>query len=331
MPSSSSPSSSSASKPNIVNLLLSLLTASILASCGGGGGGDGGSAVSAQSASAATSAQLAQEPNAPQETGNTATDGFNWFNYRRQQAGLAAVARTAAIDGAAQAHSDYQKLNDVITHDETAGKPGFTGATLPDRLSAAGYTFTQRQYSYGEVISATGGTSGFSAAEDLVTAIYHRYVILEPKFKQAGAGFATVPDGYTYFTTDFASNGLSGGLGAGRLIGYPFNNQQRVPVDFFSDRETPDPVPNLNQVGYPVSVHADITSTVLVQSFTLKERGGAAVSVRLLTHAVDSETPPSAAAIVPLSVLNAQTTYDAQFAGTVDGMPMSLSWSFVTR
>jgi len=319
---------SQAAKPNIVKLLMCLLAASMLASCGGGG--DGGAGAFPQSTSA-SSAQLALEPNAPQETGDTATDGFNWFNYRRQQAGLAAVARTASVDGAAQAHSNYQKLNDIITHDETAGKPGFTGASLPDRLSAAGYTFTQRQYSYGEVISATGGTSGFSAAEDLVTAIYHRYVILEPKFKQAGAGFATVPGGYTYFTTDFASNGLTGGLGTGRVISYPFNNQQHVPVDFFSDRETPDPVPNLNQVGYPVSVHADINSTVVVQSFTLKERNGSAVSVKLLTHAIDSETPPSAAAIIPLSVLSTQTTYDAQFIGTVDGLPMSFSWSFVTR
>jgi len=320
--------SSQASKPAFVNLLL-LLTALTLASCGGGGG-DGGAAPAASGSSAA-SAQLALEPNAPQETGDTATDGVNWFNYRRQQAGLAAVSRTASIDAAAQAHSTYQKLNDTITHDETAGKPGFTGVTLPDRLSAAGYTFTQRQYSYGEVISATGSTSGFSAAEDLITAIYHRFVIMEPKFKEVGGGFDTVSGGYTYFTTDFASNGLSGGLGAGKIISYPFSNQQHVPVDFFSDRETPDPIPNQNQVGYPVSVHADITSTILVQSFTLKERGGAAVAVKLLTHSADTETPPSAAAIIPLNVLTAQTTYDAQFIGTIDGVPLTLSWSFMTR
>lgn len=317
------------SASTIANRLLSLLLALMLASCGGGGGNSSSSGV--VSSSSGSNSQLALEPNAPQLAGNTATDGFNWFNYRRQQAGLAPVVRTATIDTAAQAHSEYQKLNDTITHDEIPGKPGFTGATLPDRLRAAGYTFTQSRYSYGEVISATGDTSGFNAAEDLITAIYHRFVILEPKFKEAGSGFATVTGGYTYFTTNFTSNGLSGGLGIGRVITYPFNNQQRVPTDFFSDREIPDPVPNQNQVGYPISVHADITSTINVQSFTLKPRGGSAVSVKLLTESTDAETPPSTAAIIPLSVLAAQTTYDVQFIGTVDGVPVTRSWSFVTR
>jgi hypothetical protein len=30
-------------------------------------------------------------------------------------------------------------------------------------------------------------------------------------------------------------------------------------------------------------------------------------------------------------VLSAQTTYDVQFSGTVDGVPASLAWSFTTR
>jgi uncharacterized protein YkwD len=312
--------------PRLVSSIVSVLAAAILAGCGGGGDNGPQPAVAAPA-----QISLAQEPNAPQLTGNIATDGFNWFNYRRQQMGLAAVERNSILDTAAQNHSDYQKLNGVITHDEIPGKPGFTGATTANRLSAAGNVFNQSRYAYGEVISATGDTSGFDAADGLITAIYHRFVIFEPAFRQAGAGVGSVPNGYTYFTVDFAANGLGPGVGPGRFVNYPFANQQHVPVVFFSKRETPDPVPDLNEVGYPVSIHADITAVVDVQSFTLTTRGGAPLPVRLLSHATDANTRSSAAAIIPVNVLAANTTYDVRFIGTIDGAAVSRSWSFTTQ
>ncbi len=209
--------------------------------------------------------------------------------------------------------------------------PGFTGTTLINRLNAAGYTFTQGSHAYGEVIAASGDPSGFNAADDLITAIYHRFVIFEPMFLEAGTGSATVPNGYTYFTAKFAANGLGPGLGQGNLVTYPAPNQERIPTIFYSDRESPDPVPNQNETGYPVSIHADITTTVTVQSFTLQARNGAPLTVRLLSRPLDANTPNSAAAIVPLAVLSSQTTYDVQFIGTVGGTPVNRSWSFTTR
>jgi len=300
----------------------------ILTACGGGS--DSGTSTTSSNAAATISAQ---EPNAPKATGNTATDGFNWFNFRRQQVGLAAVARNAVIDTAALGHSNYQKLNNTITHDQIATKPGFTGRTVGDRLAAAGYGFAStNSYAYGEVISATSDTSGFNAAEDLIAAIYHRFVILEPMFKEAGAGSATVPSGLTYFTTNFAANGLDRGLPRGSVVVYPSPSQSRVPRNFFSDNESPDPVPNRNEVGYPISVHANITATVTVQSFTVKPRGGTAnLNVRLLTSGSDTQTPSSAAAIVPLDPLATGTTYDVQFVGKVDDVDVNRSWSFTTQ
>jgi uncharacterized protein YkwD len=305
--------------------IVAFLAAALLAACGGG------SEPAASAAAAPTQQVTTAEVGAPQATGDTATDGFNRFNYRRQQAGLASISRNALIDSAAQGHSNYQKLNDTITHDQTPGSPGFTGKTVLDRLTAAGFTFNQNSFAYGEVISATGDPSGINAADELVGAIYHRNVILEPMFKEAGAGAATVPNGYTYLTVDFAANGLGSGVGSGNLVTYPVANQQGVERFVFSDREVPDPVPGQDQVGYPVSIHADITAAVKVQSFTLRPRGGAALEARLLTNAGDSNTPQSAAAIVPLAALASQTTYDAQFIGSVDGVAVSRSWSFTTR
>lgn len=325
-------------RPSVtLRAVAALALCAFLASCGGGGGS--GQTAGASTGSGITNTSdinvslLAQQPGAPTATGVTATDGFNWFNFRRQQAGLTAVTRNAQVAQAAQAHSTYQKLNDTITHDEIQGNPGFTGVALADRLSAAGYTFQSPSYAYGEVISATGDTSGFAAAEDLVGAIYHRFVILEPMFAQAGSGSDTVTNGYTYFTTDFVVDGLNGGLAHGGFVVYPFPGQTDTPTNFYSDREIPDPVPNQNEVGYPISVHAniDINTAITVQSFTVQPHGGSPLQVRTLVHASDSNTPISAAAIIPLSPLNAKTTYDVHFAGTVDGVAASRDWSFTTQ
>ena len=113
---------------------------------------------------------------------------------------------------------------------------------------------------------------------------------------------------------------------------YPFSSQQNLPTVFYSNQEQPDPVPDRNEVGYPVSVHADITSTVTVQSFTINPRGGAALTTRLLTKQTDAEIgEPSVAAIIPLAVLQSQTLYDVRFVGSVDNVPVTLAWSFTTR
>jgi uncharacterized protein YkwD len=314
-----------------LRLVASIITA-LIAACGGGGGNEPAPAAApAQISSDLSTGSASQDDNAPQATGNIATDGLDWFNYRRQQIGLAPVTRNGSLNTAAQGHSDYQRLNQVITHEQVSGNPGFTGVRIEDRLRVAGYVFNQRRSSYGEVISATGNTTGFNAADELIAAIYHRFVIFQPMFKEAGAGNASVPNGYTYFTTNFAANGLGPGVGLGNLVHYPFSNQQNLSTVFYSDRESPDPVANRNEVGYPISIHADITAVLSVQDFSVAPRGGTALPVQLLARANDSHTPASAAAIIPLDVLAANTTYDVQFIGTVDGMAANRSWSFTTR
>ncbi|WP_082551814.1 CAP domain-containing protein [Massilia sp. Root351] len=322
------PSARKAPRSAPISTALTALTAAfmaaLLAACGGGGGG------STAAVATPSTVNTPAEPGAPTLSGDIPLDGYNWINYRRQQAGLAALARNARIDLAAQAHSSYQRQNNTVTHDQTAGLPGFTGVTLKDRLASAGYALVGA-YAYGEVISAASETSGFYHAEELITAIYHRFVIMEPVFREAGTGSAT-GNGYTYFTADFATtNGYGAGVGRGKLVVYPAVNQTRVPLNFFSDTESPDPVPNQNEVGYPISVQGDISAAVNVQTFTVRPRGGADLPVRLLTRATDRETPVAGAAIIPLSVLKAATTYDVTFTGTVDGVTANRSWSFTTK
>ena len=218
-----------------------LNAALLLAACGGGGGSAGPAAPAAPGA--ATPAALQNQPGAPTLSNNIAADGLAWINYRRGQLGVPLLVRNSIIDRAAQSHSDYQRVNNVVTHEQVSTNSGFTGVRTQDRMRAAGYVFGSGGYA-GEVISATTSASGFYMAEELITAIYHRFAIFEPKFSEIGTGSATNASNYTYFTANFAApNGFTAGLGRGNLAHWPGASQTLVPTSFLSDNETPDPVP----------------------------------------------------------------------------------------
>nr|WP_307188746.1 CAP domain-containing protein [Massilia sp. PDC64] len=310
-------------------IALASTTAWALVACGGGGGGSSAAAPNVTPSTGFSG----QDASAPTATNNIATDGLNWINYRRSQIGMPALTRNSVIDAAAQGHSDYQRINNVVTHYQTAGKTGYTGARLQDRLTNAGYVFGSPN-AIGEVISATSNGSGFYMAEELITAIYHRFVIFEPVFKEIGSGAATTSANYSYFTADFvANNGYGTGIAAGTIVTWPFNGQTQVPNNFNSDYEEPDPVPDRSVVGYPVSVHTNLTRKLTVQSFTIRAHGtNSDLATRLLVQGQDANTTTqSAAAIVPLAQLASATTYDVSFSGAVDGVPVTRSWSFTTK
>jgi uncharacterized protein YkwD len=290
----------------------------------------GGSIASADTAST-PSLVSAKDSSTPRLSGDTAIDGLNWINYRRRQVGVQTLTSNFRLEAAAQGQSNYLQINKVVTHVQSVGYPGFTGVTLADRLSAAGFGFSQTGHAFGEVIAATGTNSGFNAADELITAIYHRFVILEPMSKDVGAAADEAVDGSTYFTADVAADGLNQGLGSGKFVTYPVANQELVPTFFNNDGETPNPVPSRHQVGFPISIHADLVSTVSVQHFTVQPRGGLPLPVQLMTNASDPNTPISAAAIIPLDVLAAATTYDVAFTGSVDGTAVNRSWTFTTQ
>ena len=126
----------------------------------------GGAVATADSAS--TPALVSAKDNStPRSSGDTAADGLNWINFRRQQVGVPVLARNARLDAAAQGQSNYLQINKIVTHTQTVGNPGFTGVSLADRLSAAGFGFSQTGHAFGEVIAATGTESGFVAADEL--------------------------------------------------------------------------------------------------------------------------------------------------------------------
>jgi uncharacterized protein YkwD len=317
--------------PRWRSLIAALVAASTLAACGGGGSDDKSASTQASVNPPVSTVTPDATVAAPVATGNIALDGRNWINYRRAQLGVPVVTENVMINNAALGHSEYLRTNNLMSHDQQAGRPGFTGVTLKDRLDAAGYTIPVNGYAYGEVISGANSRSGSFLTEELITAIYHRFVIFEPKFREVGTGAATAASGYTYFTADFATrNGFGPGIASNTVAVWPYNGQTGVVTNFLSDSEEPDPVPNINEVGYPISVHANIDAPVVMQTFTVRPRGGSNLQVQVVNSSPDP-AKRTAVSIVPLAKLQAATTYDVSFSGTVNGAPVTRDWSFTTR
>jgi hypothetical protein len=118
---------------------------------------------------------------------------------------------------AARKHSHYIILNSM-THDETPGKPGFTGASPGDRLKAAGYPGG----GFGENIFRDAGNpwtshvgftvDGGAGPGGMQPGRGHRANMISPGFREIGVG-ALPHDGRLAVTHDFSNRS------AARLVG----------------------------------------------------------------------------------------------------------------
>jgi uncharacterized protein YkwD len=145
------------------SLAATFIAAWALVACGGSNSTNDGSNTGNAGGSSGTNTPSTgfsgQDASAPKLINNIATDGLNWINYRRSQVGMSTLTRNGRIDIAAQGHSDYQRINNIVSHDEVPGKQGYTGTILQDRLAAASYVI-QPSNAIGEVISETTHASG---------------------------------------------------------------------------------------------------------------------------------------------------------------------------
>lgn len=124
---------------------------------------------------------------------------------------------------------------------------------------------------------------------------------------------------------------------APELVLWPADGAHDVPPAFFV--EEPDPLPDLEVSGYPLSLQVNPTrvAEVVLQRFALYrvrgERLQAIDAVRLL----DQESDPNSVldshsfALFPLQRLDWGARYQAEVELTLDGTPRRVSWTFTTR
>jgi hypothetical protein len=274
------------------------------------------------------------------------------------------------LNRAAISHANYLLLHQQVGHIEQYGRKGYTGKTPADRVVYHGYA--SKDVTENIAVNVKNATS---AVDDLFAAIYHRFVFLSFDKDQIGVGNAEansrrhIQNAYVYKLGSSKLNALCqkdfipvGGVmylqhacknsdrllpqilhekkqneirsSNAKIVFYPYSGQHEVMPAFYN--EVPDPLPDYDVSGYPVSVQFNerFYSTVRLISFRLFDEENTEIPMsRILTHANDphQRLKKMQFALMPIRRLEYGTTYRAVFEAEVDGEPYQKSWKFTTR
>lgn len=279
----------------------------------GGGGSDAPTATTAPVATVPSAVTSVPPPNYQQEK---KIEIFNRINEIRSQVGLGLLMQSTKLDIAAQGHSNYQVLNNVQSHDQIIGRPGYTGVDLGIRAASAGYD----ALTMAEVISYAGELGGRGQVENLMAAAYHRSAFLNYKYRDIGIGEAFYQNSQTVnamvinvaYSLPLKEQGSS--------VPYVLWPQNNSTIPRLTN---PPEIPKPPGLGYPVSINFDPNKAITVDKFELKE-GGAQIE----THFIEPET--GFVMLSPRLSLKPLTKYTVVFEGSLDSKPLIVNWSFNT-
>jgi len=292
------------------------------------------------------------------------TGAYDYFNRQRQLAGMIVAGRSLIIEKAAQNHADYQLLNTLYGHTEDPAKAGFTGIHPSDRGVAAGYNY--RWISE----NVAGSSTPQKAIDVLMTAIYHRFGILDFYKDEVGLGLAIKPNQCLHSFVNNNGNGqlndlcsvdtyVSGGwytvcvdpnrrvptasyLAAKQApaiqnpnyVVWPADGMVGISPIFYE--ESPDPLPDYSESGNPLSIQFNpeiyLNGVTLISFQMFDATGVELTNTRFLDQASDPNGYFDAYqfALYSLDVLADNANYRAKVVFTADGVQQVVTWSFTT-
>src|SRR5256885_1106185 len=238
-------------------------------------------------------------------------------NELRAAIGAPAVRGDDRVTAAAQHHAEYLARAGIIGHDETAGEPGFTGASGRDRLAPPGYTDATAS----EVAASSDtGTEDVRFLWDLP---YHRLGLMHPHATVAGWGHAEI-GGHTatvgVIVFDFTPAALE-------RVRSPAAGQ-RV-TGSWAGEESPDALPAgaSRPVGYPVMVVYANAARVDLRSAKLTDASGRDTAVSVVPQIYERDF----VAVVPTAPLAAGATFRVRLELSVNGSDVVEEWEFETE
>ncbi len=289
------------------------------------------------------------------------------LNMIREAMHMQTLSQNVRLDSAAQAHADYLVLNSESTHDEREGHKHFTGARPLDRAFYAGYNA-----GYVSENLSTRNANAQSSVDGLFSAIYHRFGFLSPAIDEIGVGVSqdgenTQNSAFVYVMGNSELNRLCSfknfnGVGKyvygvcrekghriaekkfhkaqrynkqnnPEIIVYPYDGQTEVPPAFYA--ETPDPLPNYDVSGFPISVEFNdhFFKVVQLDSFRLFKGNEEVVNVLLMDKKNDPHRrfTDKQYALFPLERLEYDTMYSVVVEYRVQGKKKKLMWTFTTK
>ena len=289
------------------------------------------------------------------------------LNAIREAMGMNTLIANDALGKAAQNHADYLVANHEKNHFEIEGHQRFTGVSP---LSRVLYThYDTRQVS--ENLS-TSHESGRASIDGLFSAIYHRFGFLDISIDEIGVGVAqSLSDSRNSAFVYNMGNSLIGDLcrgkgfsGVGRyaykvcseekhrvglealkraqnyhqkqnpkIILYPYDGQTEVPPAFYA--EEPDPLPDMEVSGFPVSIsfnHYHIDAVKLHTFKLFHVETNREVPARLMDQMNDPHKRFTANefTLFPLERLAYNSHYRAEISYESKQQTIRKVWSFQT-
>ncbi len=218
-------------------------------------------------------------------TGHASSENLSYLNNMRAQAGLTPWSEQQQLTTAAQNHANYLQQHRARGHGEQRGSPGFTGANHVERMVYAGYP---SRHGSENVSFHTYAAALPESIDGLMAAIYHRFAFLSMDYNEAGVGISqtgdftsfvynignshkrslceqTSPPGTRRYYTKTCRDQQKGvdaqnfdlALHETRasnpnIVVFPPANSEGILPAFYE--EEPDPLPNYEVSGFPVSV-----------------------------------------------------------------------------
>jgi uncharacterized protein YkwD len=321
-----------------------------LVGCGGGGGD------STAPARPAPYVEPVERPAVTQVAAANYADArrlsaFNRVNEVRKQAGIGLLAQNATVDQAAQNHSEYLEINDTsgaeFGHTESSAKPGYTGNTSMQRISAVQNPTYNNLLVSTEVVVPLDSTAqtGIDLVEELMGGPYHREAILSPEFVDIGIGFFEKNTNGNLNINFARSEANTQGAPETALIIWPPEGKTDTPTSMRSERPNPIPENNGAPAGYAASVQVNPMFLAIrsVSQFTIRQGSstGPLVATKILSHdRGDPNAPECFAAALPVVPLLKNTTYFVSFSGifrknseitiSTSDKRIERNWSFTT-
>jgi len=299
-----------------------------------------------------------------------AVNAFDYLNKIRKAAGMQPFSYNEQLAMAAQNHANYLHIHRLGGHGERSGKRGFTGSTHMERIINTGYLSRLT----GENVSYHTGIKGPKDSIDgLMGAIYHRFAFLSFRHDEVGIGSMQTP-AYSTHVYNFGSKQKNQlcqqasfnqpgqykysvcaderfrianrdldqaeyliGKNNPEIVVWPADQSEDIPPAFYE--EDPDPLPNHDVSGYPVSIQFNPTAFP----------GGLPVIKRFEIYRVHDNQPmqtvlqldanndksrkfrPNEHALFPLHRFDWGTEYRVEVDYIAAQKQESLSWVFTTQ
>ncbi|MDD2609471.1 MAG: hypothetical protein PHX60_07190 [Giesbergeria sp.] len=235
---------------------------------------------------------------------------YETVNKVREIMGLSYGKPVAALNSAAQSHADYLEINNVVTHLQTQGMPGFTGVYPRDRARA----FDPRY---------AGGVSEAISAKKSVWSLlgipYHAtaFIDLTPDF---GFGFSSKG----LVVNAGLNPPVTPDINESAVIAYPCNN---IKVDVkHQGYETPNPsvLNGKKDFGYSSIARVKFGQKLTVDSWELRDANNNLINTVVMTKDNDANQLlwDGVATLIPINPLPVvATSYTSVLRGRNNGVP----------